>query len=395
MKDKRWTILLVLFIARTSLAFQVQSVASVSNFLADDLQLDLSDIGTLVGLVMLPGVIFSLPSGFIGGWLSDKQFVLTGLLLMVVGGLILAGTDSYSWMAAGRIISGVGIVLNGVYLAKMVTDWFAGREIATAMSILITSWPFGFALGQAFQPQMAEQWGWRVVPLVTSFVCLLCAVLIWVVYYAPDRESAGNSRVSPQVKRLSLPVMTLVLLSGLIWSLLNVGYLVYLSFTPVSLVESGESIISANRVSSLASWAMLLSIPAVGWLADRTGKSNLLLFAGTLVSIASLALLPGTENPALLCLLFGLLGLAPAGIVMALPARILAPNERAFAMGIFFTVYYIGMTVGPGIAGSLADYYTSADAALYFASGLFLMMAFCHLAFRAIQAKHLLPHPTN
>ena len=43
-------------------------------------------------------------------------------------------------------MSGTAAVVFNVALTKMTTDWFAGREIVTAMSILIASWPFGIAL---------------------------------------------------------------------------------------------------------------------------------------------------------------------------------------------------------------------------------------------------------
>jgi hypothetical protein len=65
---------------------------------------------------------------------------------MVAGG-VLTATASFPIVAGGRLISGIGAVLINVVMTKMVTDWFAGCEIVTAMSIFITSWPLGLALG--------------------------------------------------------------------------------------------------------------------------------------------------------------------------------------------------------------------------------------------------------
>ena len=48
MAGKRWTILGILFIARTSVGFQFQSVASVSPSLIDDLSINYAQIGTLI-----------------------------------------------------------------------------------------------------------------------------------------------------------------------------------------------------------------------------------------------------------------------------------------------------------------------------------------------------------
>ena len=54
--------------------------------------------------------------------------VAFGLLLMAAGaGRSLAA--GFAGLATGRLLSGIGAVLLSVPLSKMVTDWFAGREI--------------------------------------------------------------------------------------------------------------------------------------------------------------------------------------------------------------------------------------------------------------------------
>jgi hypothetical protein len=63
-------------------------------------------------MVMLPGVIIALPSGFVGRWWSDKALVLTGLAMMMLGGILTGMADGYLLMALGRLLSGVGVVLN-------------------------------------------------------------------------------------------------------------------------------------------------------------------------------------------------------------------------------------------------------------------------------------------
>ena len=63
MASNRWFILAVLFLARTAMGFQFQSIASVSPFLIDELAIDYAMLGTLIGLYMLPGILFALPGG--------------------------------------------------------------------------------------------------------------------------------------------------------------------------------------------------------------------------------------------------------------------------------------------------------------------------------------------
>jgi len=52
MIDRRWHILGVLFLARTAMGFQFQSVASTATLLIAELHLGYAAIGTLIGLYM-------------------------------------------------------------------------------------------------------------------------------------------------------------------------------------------------------------------------------------------------------------------------------------------------------------------------------------------------------
>lgn len=83
----RWSILAVLFIARLAMAFQFQSVAAVSQFLIGDLSLDYAQLGFLVGIYMLPGVVISLPGGVLSARFGDKAIAVSGLLLMAPAGI--------------------------------------------------------------------------------------------------------------------------------------------------------------------------------------------------------------------------------------------------------------------------------------------------------------------
>jgi MFS family permease len=127
-------ILGVLFAARTVMAFQFQSLPALGPVLVHDLGIDYALFGTLVGLFMLPGVVFAVPGGVLGQRFGDKRIAVLGLGLMAVGGLLVALAPSVPVLTAGRLCGGIGGVLLNIILAKMVTDWFAGREIVLAMA---------------------------------------------------------------------------------------------------------------------------------------------------------------------------------------------------------------------------------------------------------------------
>src|SRR3978361_1887969 len=129
---KRWNVLILLFTVRLSMAFQFQSVGSMSPAIMKAYGVGLGDIGLLISLYLAPGIVFALPGGEIGRRFGDKRVVLIGLALMVLGGLVMAFAPIWHWQIAGRFVSGRGGVVLNVLMSKMVTDWFAGKEIATA-----------------------------------------------------------------------------------------------------------------------------------------------------------------------------------------------------------------------------------------------------------------------
>lgn len=62
----------------------------------------------------------------------------------------------------------------------------------------------------------------------------------------------------------------------------------------------------------------------------------------------------------------------PAGSIMSLPARVLAPATRSLGMGLFYTVYYATMLIAPWLGGRLALWTGGAGAALGLGSAALL-----------------------
>jgi MFS family permease len=355
----RWGVLAILFFVRLTMAFQFQSVAAVAPLLEKTFGVGLADIGLLIGLYFTPGVVLALPGGAIGARFGDRATALAALALMMSGSITMALADAWSFQIAGRVISGVGGVLLSVQLTKMTTDWFAGKEIATAMGIVINSWPAGIALSLLTLPAIGTAGGADAVFIA---VCLVIAVgTALMLLYRPPPVS-GTGAAAPM--RLDRRTVAAVMIAGAIWGLFNVGFAMILSFGPSLLVERGWTVAAAGSVISLALWTSAVSVPLGGFLADRTGRPLTLLVGGSLALALLLALLTRSSAVITIVIALGLVSGQPAGPIMSLPARVLAPQTRAIGMGIFLTVFYAAMMLGPAVAGRLAGRTGSAAAAL-------------------------------
>src|SRR5258705_1040965 len=184
----RWIILAVLFVVRLTMAFQFQSVAAVAPLLGSEFGVSLADIGIVIGLYFTPGVALALPGGAVGQRFGDKTTVLGALILMLIGSLAMALSDSWNGQTAGRLVAGAGGVLLNVQMTKMVADWFAGKEIATAMAIFVNSWPAGVALSLLTLPLIGTVYGIGAVYLGVAALIGFGIVLLAAGYRSPAKS---------------------------------------------------------------------------------------------------------------------------------------------------------------------------------------------------------------
>ena len=96
--------------------------------------------------------------------------------------------------------------------------------------------------------------------------------------------------------------------------------------------------------------------------------------------------LPRSGAVVLIVIALGLISGLPAGPIMSLPARVLQPATRAIGMGVFYTVYYAAMMLGPVIGGACAKWAGSAAAAFDFGAVMALACPLLLWAFNRIPA---------
>ncbi len=379
----RWSVLAVLFAVRATMAFQFQSVAAVAPLLTGEFGVSIADIGVLIGLYFAPGIALALPGGAIGQKFGDRNTVLGALLLMLIGSLTMAMATSWNVQIAGRLVAGAGGVILTVQLTKMMTDWFAGKEIATAMAIFVNSWPAGIAVALLVLPLIGTGYGVAAVHLGVAAFIVGGIVLLATLYRPPtDAAPASTTRL-----RLDRHATTAVIAAGLIWGLFNIGFAIIFSFGPTLLVERGWSIAAAGSAISIVLWIAVISVPSGGFLADRTKRPQLILVAASLVFAALMIALPRSNAVIATVVAIGLVSGLPAGPIMSLPARVLQPQTRAIGMGLFFTMFYACMMLGPVIGGACAKWTGSAAAAFDFGAAMILLCPLILWGFNRI------PHP--
>jgi MFS family permease len=385
---QRWLILAILTFARASIGFQFQSVASLSPFLLEQFELSYAALGTLIGIYLLPGIAVALPGGVFGHRYGDKIIACFGLTAMTIGGLLMAQAEGTTLLTIGRVLSGTGAIFFNVLATKMVTDWFQGREVVTALGFLVTSWPLGIALALLFLPPVAAAYTWSGAMYLTA-VFSGAGLLLTIFAYreAPVSSAAPTGKFEFDLSPREIGLTTL---AGLVWTFYNVGFIVVMAFGPDFIVASGWSTGTANAMISTISWVVIPALPLGAWLAERIGRPYRTMIRCFLAAALAIWFVPLLSPSVPLFTLIGLLLALPAGLIMALPGKSVRPERLAIAMGIYFTCHYGGIGLLSAIAGYTRDVTGSPAAPIWFA-GTMLIFATLML----VQYRILLSRPSH
>jgi predicted MFS family arabinose efflux permease len=383
----RWVMLAVLFLARLCLALTFQGLAAVAPFLGPELGLDHAAIGGLISIYWLPGMVLALPAGALANRFGAKRLAIASLMLVALGSVVLALSGGYASAAAARLVCGAGSALLSVLVSTMVADWFQGRELSTALAIVLDSWIVGLAVTLAAFPLLAEMTSWRVVIGVTAACCVAAALLLATSYRAPPTSGArapaapSLAGIAHALRRQSL----MPTLAALVWTAYNAGLLIILTYAPPMLAAIGLTLADAGLAVSLIAWVSVASVPVGGWLADRRGGLGPTIALGGAGAAAACAALALGAPPFLMSVLAGLCVGLPVGGIMSLPARSAAPGHVAWSMGWFMTVYYLGLALAQALAGIVREASDSPRVTVLLGCGFLLAAALGILPFQALQ----------
>jgi MFS family permease len=316
--------LLVIFFTRTALGFQFQSIAALTPFLVAAFDLSWAQVGLLMGLFMLPGVVFALPGGLLGQRFGSLRVVLAGLGLLIVGGMLVSYAGGMGSAALGRTLAGIGGVLINIMLAWMVADWFRGRELQTAMGDAGR-----VALRHGAGPGDPGAARGRLVAVAEYATVAAGRLALGRVASSTAIPRAGGDEAARP--RLNVParVWALAVSAGIAYALLNASIIVVASFAPSFLMSRGTSVSAAGLITGAALWISIVSVPVGGLVADRLKQPRLLVVAGCLAAAISMVCIARAPVPTLWMMVTAILLGLPPSIMMALLPRAVGAEHLA------------------------------------------------------------------
>lgn len=381
----------MMFLIGLAAAMQVQAVQAVAPLLVARAGLSYAQIGVLTGLFMLPGVFLAMPGGLLAARLGDRLTMAIALSLMLASALLFASTESYAVMIAARLIGGSGAAVLTTQGLKVVTDWFAGREISTAMAINAASFGLGIGVATGLLAGIAVVSSWQAAMLANATLTGVALGMVLAVYRDPHPGETAHASTAPRARghglQLDFHEFVLASLASAMRMWFSSGYVLFMSFAPVLLISLGTGVAQAGFLVSLSAVVALGSVPLGGILTDRTRKTNTFITAGALGAALSCFMLPQAGPALMWILLFGLLRGGCTGGIMALPSEVLRPGSRNAGFAISSTVYFLGLSTIPPLAGWVLDVTHEPAAPLWLAMGLWLMIPLTLIVFRVLQRR--------
>jgi predicted MFS family arabinose efflux permease len=319
----------------------------------DDLHWTLAEAGamsTANGLGYLLGALAT-PMA-VRRWGAHGAF-RAGMALVAGSLAATAVSNNYLALLAARTLAGaVGAVvfIAGAAIASRIA---ADAASATPITVYFAGTGLGIALSGLSIPALGDHW--RLTWLLLAGAAALAAAVSWSAAGGPDDQQHGTGRAR---LRTLWP-------SALAYLLFAAGYITYITYLSAYLADQHASLLQVMLTWTVLGLAVMAA-PAL-WsspIANWPGSRALAVLLAVLGSAAALALV-SPEPPVVLvsALMYGATFMGvPAAVTALIKART-SPGDRTPTLAVFTTVFAAGQTVGPWLAGVLADR-TSTEATL-------------------------------
>ena len=370
----------------------------------ENLLLDNTETGMLATFNLVGYLIFSAVGGALATRYGSRKVIAVGLALSGVG-LWMTGTVSgVGWGAVWCALTGIGSGVSNMSVMGLLSVWFASSKRGMAAGIAVTGTSYAMILVGTLVPELMEffdQDGWRVCWFVLGVICLILALAALLLLRNHPAEKSvypigGNSIESPshELPGKNSLELSRVYRSGKVWLLGGIyiafgfSYIIYVTFFVLYLVNEGNySQEDASGLYMLIGWVSIFCGVVWGSVSDQIGRGRAM-FLVYLLQAASFGLFGLWQSPTgfiISALLFGITAWSIPAIMAAACGDVLEPRMTSAALG-FITIFFgVGQSLGPLVAGLIADYMHSLSPVFLVASITAMAGAFGSLA---LEEKH-------
>ena len=376
----RSTILGLLVLVYTFNFIDRMIVTTLGQAIKVDLQITDAQLGLLQGLAFaIFFTTFGIPLARLAERVSRVNLIAVCLALWSGMTALCGAAANYTQLFLYRMGVGIGEAGCSPPAHSLITDLYAARSRATALSIYSLGIPLGTMFGAMAGGWIADELGWRQAFLIVGLPGVALAVVFKMVVKEPQRGLADDCARTPPPRAPPLGDVVRQLFGNasfvhMLVGATLIGFVAYgtgtftqpyfhrafgLSYTQVGLIFGligGAAAAAGTVLGGVASdWA---GRRALCWYALIPGFSVLLAGPGYVLAYTR-------ESPqlAVACLVVPmLLHYVYLGPTLGVMHNLVGPRMRATATALFiFIVNLIGLGAGPYVTGRLNDYFAERE----------------------------------
>ena len=326
-------------------------------------------LGLLIGVFSLAGLIFSPIIGSLADKFGRKIFIVIGLLGFAIANLLYTQAQTFNQLLFFRIIEGSTAAGTGAIVNALLIDIIPANKRGRYLGFANGSGFLGIVIGQFFGGVLV-QYGTIALPFIVSALVALGGMVISIIIIPNDfskfryKHKTKKVKNEPFVERVNfinwlIPGVTILFIILIIirfankisWSLIQPDvpiYLYALHYTPFEV----------GLFFSFFGLFMFLGQILFGGLSDKYGRKNILQIGLGIYLLGFISIM-NTTNIYIFFLSGTLDGIGLSLMVPAIVAFLadLTNSEahRGKVMGIYYDAFFLAGIVGPIVGGYLGS----------------------------------------
>lgn len=298
----------------------------------------------------------------------------------------------------GFALFGMGCDITGITVSKIITKWFTGHELASAMGVQVAMARLGTASALSFSPLIAQHYG-LPASVFAGVAVLLFAFFLFIGYCFIDRKLSPTTYTKEEKEEMSadnkneneafhFKDFVAVLRNRSFWLIAFLCVFFYSSIRPFMKFATDLLVNDYGVKEELAGWIVsaipygtIVLTPLFGAINDRHNNGLQLMAIGCAIVCVSHILLAfplsHTGWYSLIIMIFEgvAFSLVPSALWPQVP-KLVPLKQLGTAYSIIYYIQNIGLMLVPVIAGHIIDLHTSASGHIDYTVPMLLFTGF-------------------
>jgi len=175
------------------------TVTATENNLERAFHIGNAEIGILLSVVSLVGVVFAIPMGVLADRANRARLLTFSIVLWAVAVALCGAAPSFAWLLAARVGLGVVTATAAPVVASLTGDFFPAAERGRMYGLILAGDLIGNGVGYVISGDISSVLPWR---FAFWWLVVPSLALAWTVRRLPEPARGGQSQLQPGAQEI-------------------------------------------------------------------------------------------------------------------------------------------------------------------------------------------------